>query len=157
MEPFLSYIDTTYPGEFYLAEYNATTFPSYEAYYVPSNGPNDAGNELLIGSRLLPAEALTANMTALKIALQGFIPPLSLAEAYLVVGQGVKNAVPRGGSDAVNPAWRNAIIRSSECSPIPSALPFARAFLYASSYKFLLEKSWLILKLTICSKRCKLA
>jgi hypothetical protein len=114
VERLLSYINSTYPGEFYLDYYNATTYPSFEAYYIPNNGPNNAGNDMLAGSRLLPAEALTANMTALKIALQGFIPPLGVAEAYLVVGQGVKNAVPRGGSDAVNPAWRNAIVHSSE-------------------------------------------
>jgi hypothetical protein len=119
VERLLSYINSTYPGEFYLDYYNATTYPSFEAYYIPNNGPNNAGNDMLAGSRLLPAEALTANMTALKIALQGFIPPLGVAEAYLVVGQGVKNAVPRGGSDAVNPAWRNAIVHSSECSLAP--------------------------------------
>jgi hypothetical protein len=69
----------------------------------------------MVGSRLLDAEALTANLTAVKVALQGFIAPGGgQANVDFISGKGVWNAVPRGGSDAVNPAWRKALIHMSK-------------------------------------------
>ena len=109
-----SYINTTYPGQFEYFYYNATTYPNFESWYITNNGPHNAGVEELVGSRLLPAEALSGSATALKTALQGSIPPQSVGTAYLVVGKGVSNVVPRGGSDAVNPAWRKAVVHYSE-------------------------------------------
>ena len=71
----------------------------------------------MVGSRLLDTEALTTNLTAVKVALQGFIPQGDgqSASIDLVSGKGVWNAMPRGGSDAVNPAWRKAVVHVSKC------------------------------------------
>jgi hypothetical protein len=75
----------------------------------------------MIGSRLLDADALTANLTALKAALQDFIPAGEgqAASVNFVSGKGVWNGVPRGWSDAVNPAWRNAVVHMSKLSSRP--------------------------------------
>ena len=35
---------------------------------------------------------------------------------YLLGGKGVADAVPRGGSDAVNPAWRKAVVHAGSCN-----------------------------------------
>lgn len=120
-EPILTHINTTWPGYFQF-ETNAAVFPSFYDWWIDSNGPDDGGVEVMVGSRLLPAEALTANLTALKVGLQGFLNPQEDGISVdFVSGKGVWNAVPRGGSDAVNPAWRKAVIHMSKyqsaCDP----------------------------------------
>jgi hypothetical protein len=104
-------ITTLWPGLF-VYENTSATWPTFYDWWLPSNGPDYAGVDLLVGSRLLDAEALTGNLTALKIALQGSIPPGpgQGGTVNFVSGKGVWNAVPRGGSDAVNPAWRSALL-----------------------------------------------
>jgi hypothetical protein len=104
-------ITTLWPGSFDY-ENSTATWPTFYDWWLTSEGPNYAGVDLLAGSRLLDAEALTGNLTALKIALQGSIPSGSGqgGTVNFVSGKGVWNAVPRGGSDAVNPAWRTALL-----------------------------------------------
>jgi hypothetical protein len=63
------------------------------------------------GSRLLDAKALTAG-PALKKALQAAMTPGGI-NPYLLGGKGVRDVVPRGGSDAVNPAWRTSLVHCS--------------------------------------------
>lgn len=116
-EPILTHINTTWPGYFQF-QVNTTVLPSFYDWWLSSNGPNDGGEEIMVGSRLLPAEALTANLTALKLGLQGFQNPEAKGISVdFVSGKGVWNAVPRGGSDAVNPAWREAVVHMSKYKP----------------------------------------
>jgi hypothetical protein len=60
---------------------------------------------------LLDEATLSGNQTALKEALKGYIGEGLTASGtlYLLGGKGVWDAQPRGGSDAVNPAWRKAL------------------------------------------------
>jgi hypothetical protein len=109
-----TYINTTWPGEFIFAEPVNYTFQNFEDFYVYGNGPNNAGIEQLGGSRLLPREVFEGNTTALRIAVQESISPGNLGNAYLVTPP--KGIVPRGGSNAVNPAWRKALVHYSESS-----------------------------------------
>jgi len=108
-----SHLNATYPNEFVFS-ISPVTYPDFYSWWSFSNGPHYAGYDLLAGSWLLPEESLTANLTALKIALQNSMPPGGGGNAYLVSGKGVWDALPRGGSDAVNPAWRKALIHFSE-------------------------------------------
>ncbi|KAI9770052.1 MAG: hypothetical protein M1839_003280 [Geoglossum umbratile] len=89
-------------------------YPDFYSWYKNHNGPLDAGYNILVGSRLLDVKALTANLTALKEAFKRFTPPGSISGPFLVSGKGVWDAVPRGGSNSVNPAWRTALVHSSE-------------------------------------------
>lgn len=88
------------------------TYPDFWAWYNVSNGPLDAGYDQYIGSRLLDGKALTQNSTALKEALKAATASGSGIGAYLVGGRGVMNAKPRGGGNAVNPAWRRAYVHA---------------------------------------------
>jgi hypothetical protein len=119
VEQIFSHLNATYPNEF-IFSINASTYPDFYSWWLPSNGPDYAGYDLLVGSWLLPEESLTANLTALKIALQNSMPPNGGGNAYLISGKGVWDVVPRGGSDAVNPAWRKALIHFSESYPVLS-------------------------------------
>lgn len=96
-----------------------TTYPNLWAYYENGNGPLDAGDDVMLGSRLLDGEALSGNRTALKQAIIQATPPNSMTQANLVAGKNVWNAQPRGGSDAINPAWRKAYVHASMPPCIP--------------------------------------
>lgn len=65
----------------------------------------------VVGSWLLPAETLTDD--ALRPALVQFLGQDG-GRLYMVSGKGVWDAVPRGGSDAVNPAWRKALVHAGK-------------------------------------------
>jgi hypothetical protein len=89
------------------------TYPDFYAWFKDNNGPLDGGFDGLIGSRLLDEKALTTDLNALKEAIRAFTPPGSSSAPYLVSGKGVWDAVPRGGSNSVNPAWRKALMHFS--------------------------------------------
>jgi hypothetical protein len=115
--PIVEKIQEIWPGLF-LSENSSTSYDSFYDWWLPNNGPDYAGIDIMAGSRLLDVEALTANLTALKVALQGASANSGL-QIDLVSGKGVWNAKPRGGSDSVNPAWRKALIHVSKCQLHP--------------------------------------
>lgn len=57
---------------------------------------------------------MTTDLQVLKEAIKQFTPPDTSSAPYLVPGKGVWDAVPRGGSNSVNPAWRKALMHFSE-------------------------------------------
>jgi hypothetical protein len=104
-----------YPLQF-MTSVIPTLYKDFYSYYVVNNGPLNAGFDVLVGSRLLDEEALTNNLTAVIEAFKTATPHGSSSNVYLVGGKGVWDVVPRGGSDAVNPAWRKALVHSSTSS-----------------------------------------
>lgn len=104
-----------FPGQF-LRILTTHTWPDFWAFYNVSNGPRDAGFDQYLGSRLLDGKALTQNLTALREAFKTATPPGGATGTYLVGGHGVQNVKPRGGSNAVNPAWRKAYVHSGAYS-----------------------------------------
>jgi len=102
-------INVTWPNNFQYTV-NASTYASFYDWWNLSSGPYYAGIDLLVGSRLLDAESLTANLTALKTAIQVATPPGQSSMVDFISGKGVWNVVPRGGSDAVLPAWRKTLV-----------------------------------------------
>lgn len=71
-----------------------------------------AGQDKVVGSWLLFAEFLTTD--AMRDALIDFQGEFNGARLYMVAEKGVHDVVPRGGSDAVNPAWRKALIQTGK-------------------------------------------
>lgn len=104
----------SYSPSRFIKSVTTTTFSDFWDFYSTSNGPLDAGHDQYLGSRLLDENALTQNLTSLKEAYKTASPPGSVTSVYLVSGKGVHNAKPRGGSNAVNPAWRKAYVHSSK-------------------------------------------
>jgi hypothetical protein len=103
-----------YPFQFFTSVVPAT-YPDFWAWYSVNNGPLGAGSDMVLGSRLLDEKALTQDLTALKDALKTSTPAGALTSMYLIAGKGVQNAKPRGGGNAVNPAWRKALVHSGMC------------------------------------------
>ncbi|TVY27110.1 putative FAD-linked oxidoreductase [Lachnellula hyalina] len=110
LQKVLDDVTAPYPNQFPLS-ISSQSFPGFYTWYLPHNGPNNAGFDAQTGSRLLDGKALT-NAPGLKEALKILIPAQSPLQIYLVNGKGVHNARPRGGGNAVNPAWRSAYVHS---------------------------------------------
>jgi hypothetical protein len=108
--PLIEYVNTTWPGQFEIST-NITIYAQFYDWWVVSAGPKYAGLEIVLGSRLLDAEALS-DAGQVKTALQKAIPDQGTISPYLLGGPGVWDAVPRGGSDAVNPAWRSTLVHA---------------------------------------------
>ncbi|KAM0265115.1 hypothetical protein ACHAQJ_000267 [Trichoderma viride] len=89
-------------------------YDSFLGWFDKNYDTNQAGGSEYLVSRLLDKEALTGNPQALKNALQVAISTGSLGgmAAFMVGGKGVQEAEPRGGSNAVNPAWRTAYVHA---------------------------------------------
>lgn len=106
--PIIEHVNTTWPGKF---QYSVTpkTFSSFYEFWLFTEGPQYAGIDMMVGSRLLDAKALSGDLPALKKALQIAMGAGAL-NPYLLGGKGVRDVVPRGGSDAVNPAWRTSLV-----------------------------------------------
>jgi hypothetical protein len=111
LTPLLENISSTYPGQFIVSISNVTTSPTFYDWWFKGNKPANAGTNSVIGSRLIGADALH-DTDALETALKGILPDSGLA-FYLLGGKGLANSVPSGGSNAVNPAWRRAIVHAS--------------------------------------------
>lgn len=113
-DPLVAYINETWPGKFQ-TYFIPTPYASYWDWFQTNYDQSAAGSNTLVGSRLLTKETLEGtDQSVLSAALAQYASG-GTATAYLVGGKGVRDVVPRGGSDAVLPAWRRAYIHSSKC------------------------------------------
>lgn len=87
-------------------------YPSFLAWFDDHYDRNTAGNSSYIVSRLLDEEALESEELAQ--AVKAVTDRTAGLSAFLVAGKGVQEAVPRGGSNAVNPGWRKATVHARE-------------------------------------------
>ncbi|KAF2092444.1 FAD-binding domain-containing protein [Rhizodiscina lignyota] len=106
--PFWSHVNETYPNKT-VAKAKSTIFPNLYSLFLEYADTSGAGVDKVVGSRLLPSEALTDD--AFSNALIDFLGD-SGGRLYMVSGKGVWDAEPRGGNNAVNPAWRNALVHA---------------------------------------------
>lgn len=112
-DPILAHVTATWPDMVTLVT-SVTTFPSFLGWYLENFDSSESGQDLYVGSRLLDADALTADLSASADAFRQFASG-GTATAFLVSGKGVHDAQPRGGGDAVLPAWRKAYVHASKC------------------------------------------
>ena len=120
--PVLDHIAAAWPGIFHTIPLNDPSspsppfYPSFYAWFRDHFDTSPAGNNTLIGSRLLDERALTSNLTRSAAALTRFAAD-GIGTAYLIAGRGVRNAKPRGGGNAVCPAWRKTYVHASMYFP----------------------------------------
>ncbi|KAE9366414.1 FAD-binding domain-containing protein [Stipitochalara longipes BDJ] len=108
LAPIWAHINETYPGPI-ITGATSTVFPDLYSMFLEYADASTAGVDKVVGSWLLPAETLTDD--EFKDTLKTFLGE-SGGRLYMVSGKGVWDAAPRGGSDAVNPAWRKALIHA---------------------------------------------
>jgi len=105
-DPIISHIKTTWPS---LVVSNSTTsYPNFYQNFLANHDTSAAGADTVVGSRLLGVDTLSGDVTALKSAIKSFSNGTQIG-VFLLGGKGIADAQPRGGSNAVNPAWRTAL------------------------------------------------
>jgi hypothetical protein len=110
-KPFWAHVNETHPNQT-TTKVASNLFPSLWSMYEAYADPSIAGVDKVVGSRLLPSETLTHNEDFCN-SLITFMGNVG-ARLYMLSGKGVWDAVPRGGSNAVNPAWRESLIHAGE-------------------------------------------
>ncbi|MBE3046768.1 hypothetical protein IMZ48_30415 [Candidatus Bathyarchaeota archaeon] len=88
------------------------SYDTYMEYYTINYDNGEAGNSAWLVSRFMDKDLLTGD--ALPDALETALVDGGWLGCYLVAGKGVNEAKPRGGSNAVHPAWRTAYVLGSE-------------------------------------------
>ncbi|KAL9070885.1 MAG: hypothetical protein Q9157_005661 [Trypethelium eluteriae] len=108
LTPIWRYVNETYPNQT-VTQAKSTVYPNLYSLFLDFADDSAAGVDKVVGSWLLPPDTLTDD--AFTDALISFLGN-SGGRLYMVSGRGVWNAQPRGGSDAVNPAWRKALVHA---------------------------------------------
>ncbi|KAK5999244.1 VAO-type flavoprotein oxidase [Cladobotryum mycophilum] len=91
---------------------NLTQYDSWLGWYNENYDMGQAGGSSFIVSRLLDGETLTGDPKKLTAALKSATKASGSMSAFMVAGKGVQDAKPRGGSNAINPAWRKAYVHA---------------------------------------------
>ena len=112
--PLWAHVNETYPNQT-KSQVTSTLFPDLYSLYLKYADASTAGVDKVVASWLLPSETMTDD--ALLPALVDFAGE-SGAKLYMVSGRGVWDTEPSGGSDAVNPAWRKALIHADRPSSL---------------------------------------
>ncbi|KAL7919039.1 hypothetical protein ACQKWADRAFT_330092 [Trichoderma austrokoningii] len=108
LEPYVQQVKQNYSTQI-VTTVTSTVFPNFHSLFLEYADDKGAGVDKVVGSWLLPPDTLKED--AFSNALVDFLGPAG-GRLYLVSGAGVWNAKPRGGSDAVNPAWRKALVHA---------------------------------------------
>ncbi|KDN60536.1 putative FAD binding domain-containing protein [Colletotrichum sublineola] len=87
-------------------------YGSFKDWYAENFDDGQAGGSVYLISRLLDKGALTNDLDALAGALEPILVNDGWLATYLVAGKGVNEAKPRGGGNAVHPAWRKAYVHA---------------------------------------------
>ncbi|KAF6834548.1 FAD binding domain-containing protein [Colletotrichum plurivorum] len=98
-----------------------TEFASWLDWFNVFYDTRPVGGNTIFASRLLDEEALTEDLDALEEAVRTVIDRAGRITTFLVSGKGVHEAKPRGGGNAVNPAWRTAYVHAMATTRFPSA------------------------------------
>ena len=109
LAPIRQYINSTWPGQIFV-EAVPKQFPDFLSWSLSNVSPTGTGQNDLLGSRLLDGPALSQPLPVFENTLRNAVPNSPPAIAHIVLGKGVWNVKPRGGGDAVNPAWRNVYV-----------------------------------------------
>ncbi|KAJ8129867.1 hypothetical protein O1611_g3761 [Lasiodiplodia mahajangana] len=116
-DPIIAHVGATWPTTITIVD--LAPYPSFASWLDVYYDQNPAGYDGYVGSHLLDAKSLTSNSTAVGQAFKAFD-----GEAFLVSGNGTRNAKPRGGSTSVNPSWRKTVVHATnglEFAPLNAA------------------------------------
>jgi phytoene dehydrogenase-like protein len=114
LEPYVQHINNSYPS-LITTTVASTVFPNFHSMFLEFADDSGAGVDKVVGSWLLPPDTLKED--AFSNALVDFLGPAG-GRLYMVSGSGVWDAKPRGGSNAINPAWRKALVHAGKSSYI---------------------------------------
>ncbi|KAI1872269.1 uncharacterized protein JN550_003988 [Neoarthrinium moseri] len=125
-KPMVDHIEAEWPQTVH--GNTSVAYASFLDWYGPGGhfDQGTAGADIYVGSHLLNSGALTDPSATLQ-AWKTFSSVGGSGNAYLVAGHGVNNAKPRGGGNAVGPAWRKALVHATNGIAFRPLDPAARA------------------------------
>ncbi|OAQ66836.2 FAD binding domain-containing protein [Pochonia chlamydosporia 170] len=85
-------------------------YTSFFAWYKDNHDAGRGGRNTFVASRLLERDILEKHNHNFTAALKRAFEANTRFDIFMVGGRGVKDAQPRGGENAVNPAWRKATV-----------------------------------------------
>ncbi|KAH7329662.1 hypothetical protein B0I35DRAFT_487662 [Stachybotrys elegans] len=115
----------------------ATQYDSFLDWFEDHYDRGSAGGQGYMGSRLFDKHSLTDDTASLKNALSPILDKHGGFNPFLVIGKGVQEAIPRGGSNAANPALRTSYIHSLFVQAFPPFNPTAEAEIIESFHESL--------------------
>ncbi|KAK2592435.1 hypothetical protein QQS21_009851 [Conoideocrella luteorostrata] len=95
-------------------------YDSFLSWFSANYDKSEAGNHAYVVSRLLDKETLAKNTSESNKAFLAPIPITGGYAMFMVGGKGIHEAKPRGGSNAVNPAWRKAYVHTLAGASFPA-------------------------------------
>ncbi|KAF4983056.1 hypothetical protein FZEAL_1456 [Fusarium zealandicum] len=110
-KPLNETIQKRWPGQVTLVVLTQP-YDSFMDWYSENFDDGQAGGSVYLISRLLDKKTLTSDLDALSNALKPILINDGWLGTYMVAGKGVINAKPRGGGNAVHPAWRKAYMHA---------------------------------------------
>lgn len=110
--PITAKIKSTWPSTIFFSA-NETQYPTFYDWWSSHRDQGTYGTDILVGSRLLDGPSLTKPAAEVKTMLKGAMGNGGVASTVMAAGKNVWNAKPRGGGNAVNPAWRKAYLHFS--------------------------------------------
>lgn len=114
LDPYVQQIEKDFPNQI-TTKVSSTVFPNFHSMFLKYADDNGAGVDKVVGSWLLPPDTLKED--AFGDALVDFLGPAG-GRLYMVSGTGVWDAKPRGGGNAINPAWRKALVHAGKSGHI---------------------------------------
>ncbi|KAK8074893.1 FAD binding domain-containing protein, partial [Apiospora hydei] len=120
-EPILDHVRKAWPEAIIIPALNITVFRTYLDYFHDAHDEGTfSGLDQYAGSRLLDASSLAAaDPSELGQAFEALSSPSGYGTAFLVTGSGMRNAKPRGGGNAVSPAFRKSVVYATNGVTFP--------------------------------------
>ncbi|KAK7962383.1 FAD binding domain-containing protein [Apiospora aurea] len=120
-EPILDHVRKTWPEAIIIPAPNITVFRTYLDYFHDAHDEGlFSGLDQYADSWLLDASSLAAaGPSELGQAFKALSSPSGYVTAFLVTGSGTRNAKPRGGGNAVSPAFRKSVVYATNGVTFP--------------------------------------
>ncbi|CAG8959569.1 hypothetical protein HYFRA_00001470 [Hymenoscyphus fraxineus] len=130
LEDMVSKSTSPFPqGQFQQVVQTPIVYDDFWGWYKFFNGPLNAGNDFLVGSRLFDEKALTGNVTKLAETLETVVEGSGNFRIFLVGrgGKSLRKVVPRGGDTPATGMWKNALAHGLYTMKFPPHDPVAKA------------------------------
>lgn len=107
-------VQAAFPGVAGVFAEPVKAYGTFLAWFDENFDAGTCGASAVLKSRLIDERALTEDPGAIVDALMSASGPVGGMSVFLLGGKAVNEAEPRGGSNAVNPGWRKALVHSRE-------------------------------------------
>lgn len=121
LQPIFEHMNATWPGAFAFEVTSSRMFDRFQPWYDENYDRSAVGFNHFLASRLMDRESMEKDTNKTGEAFGRFANG-DQNTVFIVSGKGVHEAKPRGGGNAVVPAWRKAYVHASKYFRLSSFL-----------------------------------